>query len=675
MPLIVKCPGCQQPIKIAESARGKKVKCPGCSQVLAIAAPKTNPAEAETASRIDAAQTGSLKLPPAKPKPLQLPSPERQEAAFKTPDGTQATLALPAAKRSSGTPSSTSRSNNTIAKCTTCAQSLKLSPQLAGKKVKCPKCATIFVVPAKREPSPAVTQRPTNPSPVVQAAASQTFTAQTTPGNDAALDEVDLVDDTGFAADSPGFDFGDAAFDTATAGTPSSDDPFASDAFSTSTVANGFGAPAGQSGFQAATPQPAAPLSGPHFAIPAPAKPQPSATAKSKATNDAVVQGLVYRMPAMLGIACASLNLLIVLVATVIGCIGWFPRIKVIGLILFAAGSTIGAQVYAINGFIGVINMSDRHGGIHAAKGILACPFITAIVLAIGLGPMGMFLAGGIWVFMLLYNWPLGWWLWLMLEKKEAGRAFNEVDRDDVDLSSLMTKKPDAATAAPAWSPVGVPVAKPEETQAAKPPMSPETKLKLMLGGGALAALLLFGGVVGIGVMMFAGSRDVAEAAPPPEGWYVAKATGVSMFFPSEPIEPEMGIGDMECWTTYSENTESFFLLAAAPSGSQLSLDGLMKNTARRLGGDVLGHREITRGPMTGMTGSLSVSFKFPDMPVEAYQHEGRTVIIGYVAGSTLNSRGGGDITAPPASPEEERKEKEIFFDSIHFAPPGFFGY
>lgn len=694
MPLIVKCPGCQQPIKVGESLQGKQVKCPKCSKVLAIAAPKQHAAAAHVAASSGADAAPPLKLPPAKPLSLELPTPStRQSTSRVKGSSAQATLTLPAAKRSSSAPSSSQGPAKTQVNCPGCQQALKLSLALAGKRVKCPKCATSFVVPAANQPADqgsakvaAAKPNPRTQQPII-AAPSQ-------PTGESLFDEVDVVDDTGFAGAVPGLSAGQQTFDAVANDETAGDDPFAGDPFAGDSFSAGglgttdFGISGGlqstdavadsTSAFSVKAPQAGAQFStAQSAALPTPAKNEKQTkAATNRKANDAFTKGLIYRMPAMLGLGCAALNLVIVLSATVVGCMTWFPRIKVIGLIVFIAASTIGAQVYAINGFIGVLNMSDRNGGIHAAKGILACPFITAIVLGIGLGPFGLFLAAGLWVFMLLYNWPVGWWLWLKLEKKEAGRDFDEVDRDDVDVSSLLSKKPTEAAATPAWSPVGVAAPDPEEEKKVNVGMSPETKLKLMLAGGALAALLLVGGVVGVAVMAIAGSGDDVETTnPPPAGWHVATAAGVSMFFPSEPIEPEMGIGDMQCWTTYSEKTESFFLMAAMPSGSKLSIDGMMKNTARRLGGDVLGHRETTRGPMTGMTGRLSVSFKFPDMPVEAYQHEGRTVILGYASGSSLNSRGGGDVTTPAASPEEERLEKEIFFNSIHFAQPGFFGY
>ncbi|MEZ6087460.1 MAG: hypothetical protein R3C05_05410 [Pirellulaceae bacterium] len=634
MALTIKCPGCQQSLKIPDAARGKKVKCPKCSKLLSIGAGKpadkisaAQPPAAKGAGSVDAASV--LKIPPAAGKP------NTTIAA-----GAGADLRLP---------------EKIAIECPGCQRSLKLASTLAGKRIKCPQCQQVVAVPAKSAVAA------TSQNVAARSVASEPLSSGDPFSDPFADNQTAAVGNAG-AFDSNNDPFGSDVF-----GGASSSMPNQFNAFTRSTSQFSVAAPVASS-VQASSVATVGQSVGQTVANPKP---------KRNQADDAVIKGMIYRMPAMIGIGCAVLNLLICLTATGLGCVSWFPRLKAIGLIIFVAASTIGAQVYAINGFIGILNMSDRHGGIQAARGILACPFITAIVLGLGLGPFGLPLAAAAWIFMLLYNWPIGWWLWLMLEKKEAARDFDEVDNDNDDVKMLLAEKSKqpAAAAAPVWSPVGVPV-KPAEEEPEPEGMSPELKVKLMLGGGALAAVLLVGGVIMVAIMAVAGAGggEDASAPPPPDGWYQATAAGVSMAFPSEPVEPEMGIGDMEAWVCESEATESFFLFAAAPSGSPLSVEGLGKNTGRRLGGDLLGPREFTRGEMTGMQGKLSVSFKFPDMMVESYQHEGRTVIIGYLSGSSQRSRAGDNMTRA-ASPEEEQFEMETFYDSIHFAPPGFFGY
>ena len=662
MALTIKCPGCQQSLKIPDSAQGKKIKCPKCAKVMSVGATKPveqKPISAASAKgAVDAAAV--LKIPPASMQP--------------------------SVSRNASTGTGLQLPEKIAFQCTNCQRTLKLASKLAGKRIKCPQCQQILTVPTGETTGLA----PQSPPPMPVAPNASRLTIPTTGMTDSASASTSQNFAMGspandpFASDPFGSDplSSDPFGNTPLANDPlgGSADPFGSDPFggTTATMPNHFAAVSSTSQFGvpavAATPMQTTSIASAGQAVAqTTSKPKP----KRNESDDAVIKGMVYRMPAMIGIGCAVLNLLIVLTATGLGCVSWFPRLRAIGLIIFVAASTIGAQVYAINGFIGVLNMSDRHGGIQAAKGILACPFITAIVLGLGLGPFGLLLAAFVWIFMLLYNWPIGWWLWLMLEKKEAARDFDEVDNDNDDVKMLLAEKSKQPKAtAPAWSPVGVPVKPVEEEEPEPQGMSAEMKVKLMLGAGALAAVLLVGGVVMIAILAItsSGGGEEASAPPPPEGWHLATAAGVSMAFPSEPQEPQMGIGDMEAWVCESEQTESFFLFAAAPSGSPLSVEGLGKNTGRRLGGDLLGPREFSRGEMTGMQGKLSVSFKFPDMTVESYQHEGRTVIIGYLSGSAQRSRAGDNLTRL-ASPEVERDEMERFYNSIHFAPPGFFGY
>lgn len=136
--------------------------------------------------------------------------------------------------------------------------------------------------------------------------------------------------------------------------------------------------------------------------------------------------------------------------------------------------------------------------------------------------------------------------------------------------------------------------------------------------------------------------------------------------------------GSMESMTSRSPETGSVFVFGMKTSGTQLETSGLAKNAGRALGGDVLGGREMKRAGLTGMVGQLSVSNFFPNMQVESYQSEGRTILFGFAAGTSMEK---GTIADPRDYARRgniEQEEKKTFFESLTVGPKpsgGLFGF
>ena len=96
--IVTQCSNCQAKLKVDDEKIGKKVKCPKCATVFEVA--------------------------PVDDAPKAAPQPAPKAAA----------------------PAPPSAPEKIIAQCTSCQAKLKVDPEKIGKKVKCPKCQTIFTV-------------------------------------------------------------------------------------------------------------------------------------------------------------------------------------------------------------------------------------------------------------------------------------------------------------------------------------------------------------------------------------------------------------------------------------------------------------------------------------------------------------------------------------------------
>jgi DNA-directed RNA polymerase subunit RPC12/RpoP len=110
MPIEFACSSCQQTVRVADAAAGKKGKCPKCGTIMQI------PAGSSAAPAVSTAA-------PARPKP----------AAARTPQS-----APPPAAKVSG--------NNVSFQCPSCTKPIVAPAALAGKKGKCPHCQAKVVI-------------------------------------------------------------------------------------------------------------------------------------------------------------------------------------------------------------------------------------------------------------------------------------------------------------------------------------------------------------------------------------------------------------------------------------------------------------------------------------------------------------------------------------------------
>jgi predicted Zn finger-like uncharacterized protein len=113
--IITQCSNCQAQFKLDREKIGKKIKCPKCNNIFVVVETKPKAAEA---------------------KP--------QAAVAQPPEDAKI-----------------------IAQCSNCQAQFKLDREKIGKKIKCPKCANVFVVAEKKaEVKPAAPKAaPTRPSP------------------------------------------------------------------------------------------------------------------------------------------------------------------------------------------------------------------------------------------------------------------------------------------------------------------------------------------------------------------------------------------------------------------------------------------------------------------------------------------------------------------------------
>jgi DNA-directed RNA polymerase subunit RPC12/RpoP len=118
MPIEFACSSCQQTVRVADAAAGKKGKCPKCGTILDI--PNASP----TAPGASAAAA-----PRPKPAPAAAPKPAPKPAA-------------PAASK----PAAKVAGNNVSFSCPSCAKPIVAPAALAGKKGKCPHCQAKVVI-------------------------------------------------------------------------------------------------------------------------------------------------------------------------------------------------------------------------------------------------------------------------------------------------------------------------------------------------------------------------------------------------------------------------------------------------------------------------------------------------------------------------------------------------
>jgi phage FluMu protein Com len=147
--IAVACPSCNKQLNLGAHLAGKAIKCPGCQQVVKVpggASPVTAAAPA-----------------PATPAsiPVRCPSCEKQlnlgahlaGKAIKCP-GCQQVVKVPGGSATPPSPPPAPPAPATIAvSCPACEKQLNLGAQLAGKSIRCPGCKQVVKVPSAATPS------------------------------------------------------------------------------------------------------------------------------------------------------------------------------------------------------------------------------------------------------------------------------------------------------------------------------------------------------------------------------------------------------------------------------------------------------------------------------------------------------------------------------------------
>lgn len=123
MPLKMKCPNCTRDLNIPDSLLGKQRKCPACASLILL-------------------------------RPAQ---PISRDTAV-SPANSPGTALRPAQQRTAATPLSKAPGTN----CPGCGRAVMLPESTAGKRVKCPACATVWRVPDELIIAEVVPQRETN---------------------------------------------------------------------------------------------------------------------------------------------------------------------------------------------------------------------------------------------------------------------------------------------------------------------------------------------------------------------------------------------------------------------------------------------------------------------------------------------------------------------------------
>ncbi len=129
MPIHVKCPGCRQEYRLADSLAGKKAKCKACGEAIQI--PAGDEDELVDFDEPPPVKTASKK--PAGPPPL----PAKPSAAAASPKPSPVSKPVPALPKVSVT-------------CDMCFTDFQAKGELAGKKAKCPECGEAVAVPAAK---------------------------------------------------------------------------------------------------------------------------------------------------------------------------------------------------------------------------------------------------------------------------------------------------------------------------------------------------------------------------------------------------------------------------------------------------------------------------------------------------------------------------------------------
>jgi hypothetical protein len=161
--VVVQCPSCKVGGKVPASARGKKIKCPKCSNAFVVpGGPASTPAPGGPAARLS---------------DTDLPAPVQETA--KTPAATASTTTTPAPKPRAqpkpppdpapieGAEVIADDADQPIevvddaaividAICPKCKHNGTVPEKFAGKKVKCPRCSTLFFVGNPQKSSPAI---------------------------------------------------------------------------------------------------------------------------------------------------------------------------------------------------------------------------------------------------------------------------------------------------------------------------------------------------------------------------------------------------------------------------------------------------------------------------------------------------------------------------------------
>jgi len=117
--IVTHCSNCQAQFKLGREKLGKKIKCPKCATIFVVEEAKAKAAEAK---------------PAAAAKPAAEPAKPAADAKI-------------------------------VAQCSKCQAEYKLDREKIGKKIKCPKCANIFVVEEKKA-EPKVAEKAAAPKPV-----------------------------------------------------------------------------------------------------------------------------------------------------------------------------------------------------------------------------------------------------------------------------------------------------------------------------------------------------------------------------------------------------------------------------------------------------------------------------------------------------------------------------
>lgn len=174
-------------------------------------------------------------------------------------------------------------------------------------------------------------------------------------------------------------------------------------------------------------------LSQPTGALPIPAQLPPKAAGGRTATGTSSSRA-IYALPATLTVIFGSINLLGFLGLAVLSLALSLMTFNLLGLVatvlIGASAVTTGANT--VLGGVNVLRMVDRRHGIWAGRMLVLAPIFA---LAFCAWRINLILGVIVFVAVLIYSWPIGFWMMFLLDRKKAVGDFGELSDDE-----LMTK-------------------------------------------------------------------------------------------------------------------------------------------------------------------------------------------------------------------------------------------